>query len=354
MFDSTETGQPVIGALLYLAGAYLVAILLVNVRSFPLVWHAQVLLPIGIMRCKYYILSFWHLISFHPAATRHSEVVRRLESACPVGAHPFEFTIICKCWTGPDDADWLGHLSNSSYAKSRDLALSKFAVKALPTFLNTGGWVALSSTSYHFIHEIPIFANYKVRLTIGAWDQKWMYLVCRFTSQSKKNHNRKTKGKISSGASPEESASSTPTPRESESSGLSGEEVTEALATSLRADVNDGTILHCFSISRVCFKVGRVSVPPAVVLACEGFSKPSTSGSYSSPPLHWSHAQALRSLSDSLRNYRLFLTGAWRDVAEEERWWNEPLSGVVEEQRKANLKKFEVVLAGVNGCMSIG
>lgn len=30
------------------------------------------------------------------------------------------------------------------------------------------------ATHYHFIREIPFLARYQIRLSIGAWDQKWV------------------------------------------------------------------------------------------------------------------------------------------------------------------------------------
>lgn len=108
---------------------------------------------------------------------------------------------------------------------------------------------------------------------------------------------------------------------------------------------SDGTILHCVSVARLCFKMGRITVPPAIVLAGEGFSKPSKLGLYShqSPPPHWVHPHALRNTSNSLGVYRRFLAGGWKDVLEGDRWWVEALSGPIEAHRRANLTKLEVI-----------
>ena len=101
--------------------------------------------------------------------------------------------------------------------------------------------------------------------------------------------------------------------------------------------------------------MGRITVPPAIVMACEGFSKPPKVGSYSqqSPPPHWAYPHALRNASDSLEVYQRFLAGGWRDVPERDRWWVEPLSGVTEERRRVNLAKLEVIDRGVVDCMNI-
>jgi hypothetical protein len=32
----------------------------------------------------------------------------------------------------------------------------------------------LAATHYYFIREIPTFASYEVRMSVQAWDQKWV------------------------------------------------------------------------------------------------------------------------------------------------------------------------------------
>jgi hypothetical protein len=66
------------------------------------------------------------------------------------------------------------HLSNSCYPKTLDQARLKAALAMSPTFFRAGGWMALGATHHQFIREVPMFANFEVRLTIGSWDQKWV------------------------------------------------------------------------------------------------------------------------------------------------------------------------------------
>lgn len=122
----------------------------------------------------------------------------------------------------------------------------------------------------------------------------------------------------------------------------------------------DGAVLHCVAISYICFKHGRITVPPSVILPCEGFSKPPSTASaapFSStnPPPHWKKAQALRvAPSGSMPAFAKFLKGGWRDVPEDERWWEDALDGPIEEQRKANLEVLDSVRRGMEGARSIG
>lgn len=107
------------------------------------------------------------------------------------------------------------HLSNSSYAKVRQLLVhNQFALilhyllttsaqaldsarlrvlwRAFPAWGVSGGVIALggrfavcsdtarltvSATHYHFIREIPLFARYEVRISIASWDDKWVCFI---------------------------------------------------------------------------------------------------------------------------------------------------------------------------------
>lgn len=126
-----------------------------------------------------------------------------------------------------------------------------------------------------------------------------------------------------------------------------------AAAQLKNTEESDGATLHCISISQLCYKHGRITVPPTLVLAASGFSapppaspssdSPPTPYSHANPPPHFHHAKTLIS-PRATRKYREFLRGGWRNVPEAERWWDNALGGVVEERRKANVEG----LGGVN------
>lgn len=104
----------------------------------------------------------------------------------------------------------------------------------------------------------------------------------------------------------------------------------------------DGATLHCVAISQLCFKHGRITVPPGFVLAASGFSAPPSKSdsvpaySHSNPPPHFLHAEQLISPRGT-RKYGDLLRGGWKDIPEAERWWVDALGGVVEEQRRVNM-----------------
>jgi hypothetical protein len=128
----------------------------------------------------------------------------------------------------------------------------------------------------------------------------------------------------------------------------------------------DGATLHCVHISQICFKIGRVTVPPTIVLASNGFSSPpspppppASSGtkiqankvvpySHANPPPHWARVKALRCKPEgSMKAYVEFLKGGWRDVPEGERWWEEALAGPVEERRRAQMRALDWMRNGM-------
>lgn len=136
--------------------------------------------------------------------------------------------------------------------------------------------------------------------------------------------------------------------------------VIQAAVASLASEPEpDGAIVNTVSISRCVFKVGRVTVPPALVFACNGFSiPPPTPGapySHANPPPHWQHVKSITSkpLGGSPKALQTFLKGGWRDVPEGERWWESALGGAVEEKRKKAAEVMQYLTAGMDGARSI-
>ncbi|KAH7923844.1 hypothetical protein BV22DRAFT_1014595 [Leucogyrophana mollusca] len=320
-------------------------VLLANVRSLPLVWHVRLFLPAINIRLRYCALKVRH--TFKDAKAKTTVLNDWIESLCPIGANPFEMSTTIKGWTSIDDVDFNGHLSNSSYAKTLDFARLESALRAFPAFTRSGGWVGLGSTHYHFIREIPVFTSYEIRTNFGAWDGKWVYVVSRFVSFSGKRPIRPKTSPLDAYIHRPSCLTTFQASGDCNSPlpvGRTLEETIVTAAARLHPSDGDNVTLHCVAISRFCFKHGRITIPPSIVLAGEGFSKPSaaveSSGSYSHshPPPHWGQVQRLRLAPyGSIETYRDFLKGRWRDIPEGGRWWDVALAGPIEIQRKANL-----------------
>lgn len=112
----------------------------------------------------------------------------------------------------------------------------------------------------------------------------------------------------------------------------------------------EGTIVHAVAVSEACFKIGRMTVPPALVCALNGLSAPPsdlgsslTQYSKANPPPHWTKVQAIASASrgGGMNKLAEFLVQGWRDMPGNERWWDSAFTGTVEQKRKAHLQVVE-------------
>lgn len=296
---------------------YIVYLLLaLNIKSFPLVWHYRVFRPVFKFHLQHTYVKLMNLVTFKSKAASRRREAEWFESLIPLGANPFELMGTFKSRASIDESDFNWHLSNSSYAKTMDSTRFKFGLEMWPNFFRLGGWVPLSATHFHYLREIPMLSKYEVRATVGAWDQKWLYVVQRFVTYPKKKASRpiKLNGKQNGNGD----AASTPDINESGSlpyiranmrqpvsqteintpaQGLSSAPSSVDLAGLSSADEKanlsavsaelmkgldvldeeDGAVVNTIAISQVCFKIGRITIPPAVVMAMNGASGLSTS-----------------------------------------------------------------------------
>ena len=115
-------------------------------------------------------------------------------------------------------------------------------------------------------------------------------------------------------------------------------------------DESDDTILHAVAVSRLCFKMGRITVPPAVVLALHGFSEAPTQGtsySHENPPPSFIQAKKMSRLrGGNAKRLIEFCKEGWRAVPSGQRWWEDALGGSVEARRTARLGAMEALATG--------
>ncbi|KAH8101071.1 hypothetical protein BXZ70DRAFT_1007472 [Cristinia sonorae] len=206
-------------------------LLVVNAGSLPLVWHVRVLR---------------HMIKWHVLRLLSPNKHLYMQHTSPIAQNPFASEITHNYWAGPDDCDFLGHLSNSSYAKNLDIVRMKVCVTNLHPFMLEGGFMPLAGADYAYLFEIPMFTSYEVRAKVAAWDEKWIYLYSEFITRPKVS---KPRGQSQCSLSAE--------------TGIPGKK-----PRGVRAD---GTKLHCVAISRYVFKLGRITVPPRIALSICGF-----------------------------------------------------------------------------------
>jgi len=246
--------------------SFLVAIvLLVNVRSLPLVWHLRM---------------FRHPIVWHLRKLVSPDPRIYMEKRSPVAHDPFGTTAVHTSWAGPDDCDFLGHLSNSAYAKNLDIARMTSCIQNLGVFLSVGGFMPLAGANYLFLKEIPMLSSYEMRSKIGSWDEKWIYIVTEFTTRP--GAPKGAKAELAADYSTRLNIDRPGHKRYSQ------------------AVRGDGTVTHCVAVSKYCFKLGRLTVPPRIALCICGFG---------ADRQNWIRSAALQENGE----LRRFLEGGWRE-----------------------------------------
>ncbi|KAF7328694.1 Peptidase A1 domain-containing protein [Mycena sanguinolenta] len=208
------------------------------------------------------------------------------------------------------------------------------------------------ATHFHFIREIPMLSSYEVRTSIGAWDGKWIWCVSRFVKPLYKHARTKSK---SGSASSSGTGSETPFADKRANGVISEDPDTVARALLQRASKAtepDGAILYCVAVSQICSKHGRITIPPALVLAANGFyALPESMSKTASVSTSLSHRRrgdtasllphwpTVRTLAASMAALAKFYAGGWRNVSEGERWWEDALAAC-EQERLARLVPF--------------
>lgn len=339
---------------------------LVNIKSAPFAWHLRICRILVSYQIRKSLLQM-NLLYRYPLCPQ----IRRDKfndwfdsNISPVGLDPFRSIVAYSSRATFDDCDLNCHLSNSCYGKVFDHARIKAAIKFFPNFFCVGGWFPLGATHYHFMREIPIFARYEVRVSILTWDSKWAFMVGRFVTKRKSRSGSRVKGayaeipgwealKINSKElSPEDKSALAKSIAAGYTSPI---EALKLLAASGRfEDQDDDAIIHCIALSQVCFKIGRVTIPPALVFASDGMTTatslpPSPSHVRSSlatnVPPHWDHVRKLRLDKEG---FVKLLTGGWRGIPEGERWWEDAFRGEGEARRLANLQVLEIIRKGMD------
>jgi len=318
---------------------------------------------------------------FSSKAVRAKRVDEWLDSITPLGENPLDRVSTFKDRATFDDSDFNGHLSNSSYAKTLDSARFYMALEMFPMFFRSGGWMALGGTHFTYLREIPMMKEYEVRTSVASWDQKWLFVIHRFVSKPKgKKAKSNTTDSRQNGVSDQavenilqaslrtsaDAVSSIGTPSSSTPNGATTQETSAALKAAAASLVSmeepDGAILHTIAVSEICFKIGRITVPPALAIAANGLTAPPsefgsslTEYSKQNPPPHWPKAKAIMSipLGGSTRALKELFVGGWRSIPESERWWDQALSGAVEQKRKARLEVVGVLRNGMEGAKAL-
>lgn len=144
------------------------------------------------------------------------------------------------------------------------------------------------------------------------------------------------------------------TPEHHDTPALDTENALNAVVAGLSGEEPDGATLHTIVISQLCFKVGRITVPPQLVLGVNGFTG-AEGYSIASPHPEWANArkQMLKPYGGNTKKLKGLLIGGWREVPEGDRWWDHALGETVEAQRLKNLALIEGLRKGLEAARAI-
>ena len=190
-------------------------------------------------------------------------------------------------------------------------------------------------------------------------NQLQVYIVMKFVCKSDKKHRSAMRpanvvaqvSAVGTGESAGTSVVGSPSSKTPLSSNMqqTGTEVSlDAVAAQLAGREPDGAILHTLHVSQLCFKIGRITVPPSLVLGANGFTG-LPGCSTANPHAEWQEAKKAMSkpLGGSPQKMRELMIGGWKNVPESERWWDQALGPEVEEQRVKNLALIEKLRKGL-------
>ncbi|CEL58631.1 hypothetical protein RSOLAG1IB_08693 [Rhizoctonia solani AG-1 IB] len=336
-------------------------VLVLNFKSFPGVWH--ILMPLlkhrlsGLLNRRGGGSEWWTSVS----------PVGRSVFPTPDGSDKGALVVL-ECRATLDDCDWIGHLSNSSYAKNLDPARMRMLLSWFPAFFDDGGMAALGAAHYQYIKEIRMNAKYEIRLSIGAWEDKWVYCVAKFVSHTKQKSTSKSQRSDSSSTQtpfipsvstlptpsvstlPTPSVTEAPTPAELVASKSQDKTVfdtsivdkalfsVEEKKQVLQTHDTDGALIHCIAVSAICFKHGRITVPPNIVLATSGYSLTEPGDTN-----NWLCARRLRERGRVAMSE--FFRGGWK--SEDNKFWE--VVPKVETERIKRLAELKKLTEGMNG-----
>lgn len=144
------------------------------------------------------------------------------------------------------------------------------------------------------------------------------------------------------------------TPNPQNTAALDTENALDAVVAGLSGEEPDGATLHTIVISQLCFKVGRITVPPQLVLGTNGFTG-AEGYSMASPHPEWANArkQMLKPYGGNAKKLKGLFIGGWREVPEGDRWWDHALGEAVETQRLKNLASIEGLRKGLEAARAI-
>jgi acyl-CoA thioesterase FadM len=89
-----------------------------------------------------------------------------------------------RCW--PTDLDIFMHMTNSRYASLGDLSRVSFMIRtgAYGRLRRAGYFPVLGSSTFRFRRAILLWEKFTVSTSVLTWDDKWVYLLHKFETNT--------------------------------------------------------------------------------------------------------------------------------------------------------------------------
>ncbi|KAK0194266.1 hypothetical protein F5146DRAFT_925953, partial [Armillaria mellea] len=320
----------IVGPVRYVLGI----LFLLNIRAFPLAWHGEyynlhtgtaLIITIGLVRVLWPYFAFhihcWlHGLSliYKSTSARHATTQAWWDSRSPIGKSPFDLVLKYTDWSSVGCSRLYCRCFVSTAFYTWEVRLFSFI------FLHL---IKLRSlTSFLFMREIPILRRFEVRCSVVTWGEKWLYLVAKFVTTGSRRVLPRTEDTTP--------FSSPGTPYDSDAD-------LQRKTPYKLSEEPDGAVVHCVSISQVCFKIGRITVPPAPVLTLSGCSDENYTRS--NPPPGYLAAQKAVAEGQA----KDLLKGGWKRVPKSERWWEGSFGEGIEKTRAEWLSVMEDIRLGM-------
>ncbi|QLG70308.1 hypothetical protein HG535_0A02460 [Zygotorulaspora mrakii] len=137
----------------------------------------------------YFIRFYWHIfpLIFIPWFTgaKDSKIIRKLANnkyGCFANTNT-------DTYASPFECDFYFHKNNSTYFEELDISRGELMGKIFQKLLlNSKRWpyIPVANVFTNFLKEIKPFERYSVTSVILCWDQKWIYVMSRFTKHNGK------------------------------------------------------------------------------------------------------------------------------------------------------------------------
>lgn len=131
---------------------------------------------------RFYSTVFPHIVLPYFTGLKTKNLKRLAENK-----HACFGAVTMSTYASPFECDFYFHKSNSTYFEELDISRSELMTKVFQKlFLKSKRWpyIPVANVFTNFLKEIKPFEKYQVTTFILCWDEKWIYVMSRFTKKN--------------------------------------------------------------------------------------------------------------------------------------------------------------------------